>query len=142
MKLFWTIVLMALVVTGCATRTAKSVRQGPTLAEIESMTQAKVSDSVIVAQIQNSDGRYALTAEQIIALKQASVGDEVIKAMLETARKPEVQTITVYQAPYAYPYYGYWPWWGNYYYASPAPCPAPKPPPPSSPPAHHPRPKK
>ena len=130
---------MALVVAGCATK--PTTLPGPSIAEIESMTQANVGDSVIIAQIENSDARYTLNASQIIALKKAGVSDEVIKAMLNTNKRPVVQTVTVYLPSYPYPYYGFWPWWGTYYTVAPKPCPAPKPSPPphlnpSPPPPH------
>jgi len=87
------------------------------------MVQAHVSDPVIVGQIQNSSARYALTAGQIIALKNAGVSDTVLNAMINTASKPPVQaTTTVDQGSYVYPYVYVnpwpWVWWGGgpYYY--------------------------
>jgi len=116
-----------LLMTGCVTRTyttAATPPPGPTVAEIESMTQAHVSDAVIVSQIQNSSARYHLTADQIIALKNAGVGDAVLDAMINSANKAPVQTTTtvVEQGPYVYPYVAVepWPWfwwgWGPHYY--------------------------
>ena len=123
MKIKYLWPLAGLLLTGCVTRTTtvNAPPPGPTLAEVQSMVQAHVSDSVIVTQIQNSSARYALTADQIIALKNAGVSDAVLNAMINTASKPPVQsTTTVIQSGYVYPYvYTYpWPWWGYgpYYY--------------------------
>ena len=120
--------LAGLLLVGCATQphpTAATPPAGPTLAEIQTMVQSHVSDSVIISQIQNSNTRYHLTADQIISLKTAGVSEGVISALINTASKPPAQTTTVVREPYAYPYpyYGYpypyayvgpWPgfWWG------------------------------
>ena len=116
--------LSMLLLTGCVTRTytvAAPPPAGPTLAEVQSMSQAHVSDSVIISQIQNSSTRYHLTADQIISLKSAGVSDTVINALINSASKPEPQTTastTTVVEPYVYPYpYVYvdpWPvyWWG------------------------------
>lgn len=140
MKFSYLSLLAMVLVTGCVTRSYTTVATpppGPTLAEIQSMAQAHVSDSVMISQIQNSSTRYQLTTEQIISLKNAGVSDAVINALINTASKPQPQTTTTtvvegpYVYPYAYPYpYPYvyvdpWPvfWWGwgpvyyhGYYY--------------------------
>ena len=122
MKIKYLWPLAGLLLTGCVTRTytVTAPPPGPTLAEVQSMVQAHVSDAVIVSQIQNSSARYALTSDQIIALKNAGVSDTVLNAMINTASKPPVQATTVIQSGYVYPYvYTYpWPWWGYgpYYY--------------------------
>ena len=114
---------MGLGLTGCVTYAVVTPPAGPTLAQVQSMTQAHVSDAVIVSQIQNSPTRYQLTADQIIALKKAGVSDAVLNALINTASKPVPQPTTpVYQTGYAYPYYypygyvGPWGWWGGPYY--------------------------
>ena len=129
-KILFLLPLAGLLLTGCATKTNTATQPppGPTIAQIESMVQAHVSDSVIVSQIQFSTARYSLTADQIIALKNAGVSETVINAMINTASKPPPQpTTTVYQGPYVYPVYvgpgwGYGPYYyggyyrGGYYY--------------------------
>lgn len=121
MKTIWLISLAGLLLTGCATRTyttaAPPLPAGPSLAEVQTLVQAKVGDAIIVSQIQNSSTRYFLTADQIIALKTAGASDAVINALITTASKPPVQTTTtVIQQPYVYPsvYVDPWPsfWWG------------------------------
>ena len=119
--------LIGLLLGGCATRshTTATPPASPTLAEIQSMVQAHVNDTIIISQIQNSSTRYQLTADQIISLKTAGVSDGVLNALINTASKPPLQTTTtVVREPYVYPYayaypYGYpypyagpWPWFG------------------------------
>ena len=85
------------------------------------MVQAHVSDTVIVSQIQTSSTRYALTADQIIALKNAGASDVVLNALINSVDKPQVQTTTTVEPyPYVYPsvYVDPWPWfwWGGGHY--------------------------
>ena len=118
--------LAALLLTGCVTRTytVATPPPGPSVAQVQSMVQAHVSDSVILSQIQNSGSRYVLTADQIIALKNAGVSDAVVNALINTASRPAVQTTatTVESSPYVYPYVYVDPWpvfwwgWGPGYY--------------------------
>jgi hypothetical protein len=123
MKIIFLLPLAVLLLTGCVTRTYTVAERpsGPTVAEIQAMAQARVSDSVIVSQIQNSSTVYHLTASQIIALKTAGVGDSVLNAMINSASKaPAKTTTTVEQGPYVYPYVYVdpcpWFWWGPNYY--------------------------
>ena len=99
MKIKYLWPLAALLLTGCVTRTytVNTPPPGPSLAEVQSMAQAHVSDAVIVSQIQNS--------------------------MINPASKPPVQAATtVDQSSYVYPYVYVdpWPWfwwgYGPYYY--------------------------
>jgi hypothetical protein len=112
-----------LLLTGCVVQpyTVATPPPGPSLAQIQSMVQGHVSDTVIVGQIQNSSTRYQLTPDQIITLKKAGASDAVLNALINSVSKPVVQTTTVVAQPaYAYPYpYVYVnPWWGPgpYYY--------------------------
>lgn len=116
-----------LLFTGCVTETytVTTPPPGPSVAEVQAMVQAHVSDGAIVNRIQNSSTRYRLTVDQIIALKNAGASDTVINALINTASKPVMQTTTVvsqpdYVYPYAYPYVYInpwpWGWWGGPYY--------------------------
>jgi hypothetical protein len=122
MKMLYLLPLAGLLLTGCVTQTdtVTTPPPGPSLAEIQAMVQAHVSDPVIVSQIQNSPTRYALTADQIIALKTTGASDTVLTALINTAGKPPAQATTVVQSSYVYPavYVNPWPfiWWGAPYY--------------------------
>jgi hypothetical protein len=125
MKTLCLFALAALLGTGCVTRTyteAAPPPPGPSVADIQSLVQAHVSDSVIIAQIQNSSTRYQLTADQIITLKNAGASDPVLNALLNTANKPTPQPRTTvvtesYPSVYVDPWPYYWWWgWGPYYY--------------------------
>jgi hypothetical protein len=50
--------------------------------QVLQLAQAKVSDSTIVAYIQNSGTIYALSASEIVYLKQQGISDVVLNAML------------------------------------------------------------
>ena len=122
MKIQYLLPLAGLLLTGCVTRTTtvSTPPRGPSIAQIQSMVQAHVSDSVIINQIQNSGDRYTLTADQIIALKNGGVSDAVLNALITS--KPPVQTTTriVEQSPVVYPYvyvdpWPYWGWGPGYY---------------------------
>jgi hypothetical protein len=120
--------LAGLLLAGCVTRTYTvapapgPLPSGPTVAEVQTMVKAGISDEVIVNQIQNAGTHYTLTADQIIALKAAGASDTVLNALINSANKPAAQTgTTVIQTDYAYPYVYVdpWPWgwwgWGPYY---------------------------
>jgi len=124
MKTIYLLPLAALLLAGCATHNYRAATPpaGPSLAEIQTMAKAQVSDSVIISQIQNSKTRYQLTADEIISLKTAGVSDGVLNALINSDSQPPPQTTTVvresYVYPYGYPYvypYAYvgpWPWFG------------------------------
>jgi hypothetical protein len=134
MKLKFLPLLAGLLLTGCVTRTytvatppSAPLPSGPTVAEVQNLVKAGISDQVIVNQIQNASTRYTLTVDQIIALKQAGASDAVLNALINSANKPAAQTsTTVIQSdtyPYVYPNVyvdpwplGWWGWGGPYYY--------------------------
>ena len=51
--------------------------------QVLQLSQAKVSDGIIVNYIQNSGTIYALDANQIVYLKQQGVSDTVLNAMMD-----------------------------------------------------------
>lgn len=59
----------------------------PATSQILQLTQAKVSDSTIIAYVENSSTMYGLNADQIIYLKQQGVSDGVINAMLNQSSR-------------------------------------------------------
>src|ERR1019366_2981241 len=129
MKIKYLWPLLGLLLTGCATTRTTTVSApppGPSLAGVQSMVAAGVSDSVIVNQIQNSSTVYTLTADQIIALKNAGVSEAVLNALINSVSKIPVQTTAiaeegpdvypyVYVDPWPWPFWGWW-GWGPYYH--------------------------
>ncbi|HUE36897.1 MAG TPA: glycine zipper domain-containing protein, partial [Candidatus Acidoferrum sp.] len=63
-------------------------QQPLTVADVEALTQAKVSDDVIIVQIQNTRSVYHLTSTDIINLHSAGVSDRVINFMIKTVNLP------------------------------------------------------
>jgi len=55
-----------------------------TVPDVEALVSAKVSDDVIIAQIQNSHTVYHLSANDIIALRNAGVSDRLVNYMINT----------------------------------------------------------
>jgi uncharacterized membrane protein YgcG len=64
--------------------------------QVLQLSQAKVSDSTIIAYIQNSGNSYGLDANQIIYLRQQGVSDAVINTMLT---QPKNAAANVQAAP-------------------------------------------
>jgi hypothetical protein len=59
----------------------------PATSQVLQLTQAKVSDTTIIAYVQNSSTMYGLNADQIIYLKQQGVSDGVLNAMLNQSSR-------------------------------------------------------
>jgi hypothetical protein len=57
------------------------------VSQVLQLSQAKVSDGVIVQYIQNSGTIYALSAPEIVYLKQQGVSDIVLNTMLDQRRR-------------------------------------------------------
>jgi hypothetical protein len=68
--------------------------------QVLQLSQAKISDSTIVAYIQNSGTIYSLNASEIVYLKQQEVSDAVITTMLnQRQRVTQAAAQTAPQAP-------------------------------------------
>lgn len=69
-----------------APQTLQRVEQGQplTVADVEELVRAGISDDLIISQIRNSRTVYYLTATDIIALRNAGVSDRVIDFMINT----------------------------------------------------------
>jgi uncharacterized protein YcfJ len=95
------------------------------IADVEAMTKAGLSDQLIISQIQNSRTIYHLNTAEIISLKNAGVSDKIIDYMINTP-----DTVAATSAPLAQPapsqvivqpypeYYwvpGGWFWWGGWW---------------------------
>lgn len=88
-----------------APATYQRVVQGQPLSisDIEAMSQANVSDDVIISQIRNTHTVFHLSASDIIALHNAGVSENVINFMINTpgtvGEDTAVQTTTVVAVP-------------------------------------------
>ena len=69
-----------------APQTMERVEQGQplTIADVEALSKAGISDDLIISQIRNSRTVYYLTAQDIIALKNHGVSEGVINFMINT----------------------------------------------------------
>jgi hypothetical protein len=77
------------------------------LADIESLSQARVNDGVILRYIRDQGTIYTLNSGDVVRLRHAGVSQSVIDYMLGTAR-------AYWDYPPIYdPWYG--PWWGPWY---------------------------
>ncbi len=57
-----------------------------TVADVIKLSQAKLSDDVIVQQLSKKGQRFDLSTEQLIQLKNAGVSDRVIQAMMDPTK--------------------------------------------------------
>lgn len=87
--------------------------------DIIQLSQAGISDEVIINQIKATRSTFFLSNEEIITLKQANVNDSVINFMVETGI--EIPRAILVEPPvrirYYYssdPWYDYW--WGDPWY--------------------------
>jgi hypothetical protein len=104
---------LAVLTSGCATsKPAAAQRQPVTVADVESLAKAGMSDDVIISQIKNSGTFYHLAAADIIALHAAGVSNTVIQYMITTT-PPPTASAQVPVAPACYPAYYPYPcfWW-------------------------------
>jgi outer membrane lipoprotein SlyB len=128
-----------------APQTYVRVEQGQPLAvaDVKSMSAAKVGDDVIISQIQSTHSVYHLSAADIIDLHNANVSDKVIQYMVSSANTasapppaetveqapPPPQTDAVVVAPGpgyiwvpgAWEWRGRWVWAGGYWALPPYP---------------------
>ncbi|MGH7939987.1 MAG: YMGG-like glycine zipper-containing protein [Limisphaerales bacterium] len=66
-----------------------------TVADVEALSRAKVSNDVIISQIQNSHTVYHLSPQDIINLHSAGVSDKVVNFMIATVNSPPPPAPTV-----------------------------------------------
>ena len=83
---------------GSTLSTAQSApaNQSPQLQEVVKLTQAKMSDDVILAYIRNSGASYNLSADDILYLNNQGVSQPVISALLQS--KPSAASAPVMPA--------------------------------------------
>lgn len=95
------------------------------LADVEAMAKAGLSDQLIISQIQNSRTVYRLNTAEIIDLKNAGVSEKVIDYMINTPEtvaatsaplaQPVPQQVIVEPYPAYYWVPGGWFWWGGWW---------------------------
>jgi hypothetical protein len=77
---------------------AAAQARGPLgLTDIVNMTSQGVSEDLIISQINSSGSVFRLSSNDTIWLSQNHVSDRVIRAMLDTATRPPVARVPVYQ---------------------------------------------
>jgi hypothetical protein len=83
-----------------AAAAANAARGSLGITDIASMTQAHVSDDVIISQIRSSGQVFRLSSNDIVWLKQSGVSDAVIQELQATAYRRHVYTAApVYAEP-------------------------------------------
>ena len=79
----------------------------PAMSQVLQLAQAKISDSTIIAYVQNSGTVFGMNASQIVYLKQQGVSESVINAMLNQrtalAAAPQAQMPPENSAQYTSP---------------------------------------
>lgn len=118
--LVFTVFGLAVLNSGCATSRPGTAKVHPvSLADVQALAKAGMSDDVIISQISSSGTVYHLNAADIIALHNAGVSNRVIQYMITTgpavASTAAVTATVAAPAPapaYYYPYYQpAYPWW-------------------------------
>jgi hypothetical protein len=105
---------------------AQQMSRAVTVTDVISMSQSRLSDSVIITQIRTNGVAQQLQAPDLVALSNAGVSDNVIQAMqsapLATAVVAPVAPVPVYQdrviveERYVVPNYPPPVWYHGYYY--------------------------
>ncbi len=107
-KTILTAVLTVLAITGCS----QFVTTSPRSMEVEdiiNMTKAGVGSDVIKRQIEVTNSKFRLDADQIIQLKKNGVEDKILEVMIDSGDVPEHFD---WEYGYGYSPYDYW---TNYY---------------------------
>ena len=88
-----------------------------TIEEIIELSQADVSNEVIISQIKATQSVFYFTNEQIIQLKQTGVNDNVINFMIETGIN--IPHAILVEPPIRIRYYYYSDPWYDYWWSDP-----------------------
>jgi hypothetical protein len=113
-----TLCSLAVLNSGCATSkpVVAQVQVHPvSVADVEALAKAGMTDDLIISQIASSGTAYHLSAADIINLHNSGVSNRVIQCMITTA--PAVAPTVVMAAPAPAPVYYYpnyapvYPWW-------------------------------
>lgn len=93
-KVFFAVAVLSLLLTSVA-----SAQHALTNKDILSMVNAKLGDTVIIAEIQRSPCKFSTAPDDLIALKRAGVSDAVIAAMTEAGANPSEPSARLAQGP-------------------------------------------
>jgi hypothetical protein len=115
-----TVCSLAVLNSGCATSKPAAVQVAQvhpvSVADVEALAKAGMTDDLIISQITSSGTAYHLSAADIINLHNSGVSNRVIQCMITTA--PAYAPTAVVAAPAPAPVYYYpayepvYPWWG------------------------------
>jgi len=110
---------------GCSAISTMDART-MTVDDIITMSKAEVGSGVIKQQIEATGSRFSLTTEDIVLLKKEGVSDDVLTAMIESGKQPDIfyhgQGLSPYDFWFNYyemPYMGYASPYGYYGYGNP-----------------------
>lgn len=111
MKIVSRLLLMTLLVAGCATPKPRPTPLG--MADIISLTKAGVADSEIIQRIDETRSVYRLGAEDIVMLRGQGVSERVVNYMLETYTRAALaeQQRRDYDYHYRFQFHYGYPWW-------------------------------
>jgi len=101
-----TIGFIILMITGCSAFVIVNER-AMSIDDVINLTKAEASSDVIIRQIEATNSRFELEADDIVRLKNEGVEDDVIEFMIETGYTPQRMKRDYNYAPYDY--------WYNYY---------------------------
>ena len=101
-----TIGFIILMITGCSAFVIVNER-AMSIDDVINLTKAEASSDVIIRQIEATNSRFELEADDIVRLKNEGVEDDVIEFMIETGYTPQRMRRDYNYAPYDY--------WNNYY---------------------------
>jgi hypothetical protein len=74
--------------TGTTTHAPPTGPRAMTDRDVIQMVQAKISDDIVIAKIQQSKTRFDTSVQGLVALKQAGVSDGVISVMMKAGTNP------------------------------------------------------
>lgn len=105
-----TIGFIILMITGCSVFVTVNER-AMTIDDIINLTKAEANSDIIIRQMEATNSRFELEADDIVRLKNEGVEDDIIEYMIETDFTPEAFSWEYGYRPYDYWYYHY-----DYYY--------------------------
>lgn len=93
--IFFVIVLVAITVAlpfqASLQKRSRPIAKQPVMTnqDVIKLTQAKISEDIIIAKIQQSKTRFDTSVEALVALQKAGVSERIVKVMMNPAATPE-----------------------------------------------------